>query len=83
MARRAKLIAKMRTSPQNVTYDELRKVCDEYFGEPRESGSSHAVYKMPWHGDPRVNIQRGKDGKAKRYQVEQAIAAIEKYEREL
>lgn len=38
----------------------------------------HHVYKTPWQGDPRVNIQKGKDGKAKAYQVKQVITAIEK-----
>jgi hypothetical protein len=34
---------------------------------PRQDGTSHKVYKTPWQGDPRVNIQRGKDGKAEAY----------------
>jgi hypothetical protein len=43
---------------------------------PRIVGSHH-VYKMPWPGDPRINLQ--KDGsKAKRYQVVQMVEAIEK-----
>lgn len=33
--------------------------------------------KMPWPGNPRVNIQNEK-GKAKRYQVRQVLAAIAK-----
>jgi hypothetical protein len=32
---------------------------------------------MPWKGDPRINIQDDK-GKAKAYQVRQALAAISK-----
>jgi hypothetical protein len=43
------------------------------------SGSSHRVYKTPWPGDPRVNIQNAK-GKAKPYQVRQVLLAIEKLE---
>jgi hypothetical protein len=35
------------------------------------------VFKMPWPGDPRINIQSSK-GNAKAYQVKQAIAAIDK-----
>jgi predicted RNase H-like HicB family nuclease len=53
----------MRRSPQNVRFDDLAKVCADHFGEPRQDGASHKVYKTPWQGDPRVNIQRGKDGK--------------------
>ena len=48
----------------------MLKVCEHYFGEARSSGSSHAVFKTPWAGDPRVNIQND-HGKAKEYQVRQ------------
>ncbi len=41
--------------------------------------ASHRVYKMPWAGDPRVNIQNEK-GKAKVYQVKQVLKAIDKLE---
>jgi len=50
----------MRRSPQNVRFDDLAKVCAEHFGEARQDGTSHKACKTPWHGDPRVNIQRGK-----------------------
>lgn len=77
-----KILEKMRSAPQNVRYTELAKVCEHYFGEPRQQGTSHAVYKTPWQGDPRVNIQCGKDGKAKAYQVKQVLLAIERLEGE-
>jgi hypothetical protein len=77
-----KIIDQMRRSPQNVRFDDLAKVCGEYFGEPRQQGTSHKVYKTPWHGDPRVNIQRGKDGNAKAYQVRQVLDAIARIEAE-
>ena len=67
----------MRRSPRNVRFADLFKVCVEYFGEPRQHGSSHAIFKTPWPGDPRVNIQNDK-GKAKAYQVRQVLAAIDK-----
>ena len=51
--------------------------CVQYFGVPRQRGSSHAVFKTPWPGDPRVNIQADK-GKAKAYQVRQVLRAITK-----
>lgn len=69
----------MRSNPKNVTFNDLFKVCEHYFGTPRQSGSSHAVFRMPWAGDPRVNIQNDK-GKAKAYQVRQVLAAIDKKE---
>ncbi len=49
------------------------------FGDARQSGSSHRVYKTPWKGDPRVNIQNSK-GKAKAYQVKQVLKSIERLE---
>ena len=55
------------------------EVCDTYFGEARQKGTSHRVYKTPWQGDPRVNIQN-KKGKAKAYQVKQVLEAIDKIE---
>lgn len=53
--------------------------CDSYFGEARQSSGSHRVYKTPWPGDPRVNIQSDK-GMAKAYQVRQVLRAIKKLE---
>lgn len=68
----------MRKSPTNVTYKDLKAVCKHFFGEPRQSGTSQAVFKTPWPGDPRVNIQKGSGGKAKPYQVRQVLKAIDK-----
>ena len=77
MAQINKLIAQIKNNPTDVRFDDLAKVCDYYFGEPRQQGTSHLVYKTPWQGDPRVNIQNRK-GKAKPYQVKQVLAAIVK-----
>jgi hypothetical protein len=75
----SKLVAQFQQNSQNVRFADLIKVCNHYFGEPRQQGSSHCVYKTPWAGDPRVNIQN-KNGKAKPYQVKQILSAIEKLE---
>jgi len=72
-----KILAELKNNPQNVNFTDLVKVCTHYFGEPRQQGTSHCVYKMPWGGDPRVNIQSDK-GKAKPYQVRQVLDAITK-----
>ena len=77
MATSKKLLEAMRRTPANVRFRDLFRVCAEYFGEPRQRGTSHAVFKTPWPGDPRVNIQ-GEKGKAKTYQVRQVLAAIDK-----
>jgi hypothetical protein len=73
------IVAEMRASPRNVRYDELVKVCAHYFGPPRTSGGSHAVFKTPWSGEPRVNVQNA-HGTAKAYRVRQVLAAIDKKE---
>ena len=70
----------MEANPKNVRFADLAKFCAHYFGEPRSKGTSHHVYQTPWQGDPRVNIQRSKDGKAKAYQVKQVLNAINKLE---
>ena len=72
-----KILEQMRTEPANVRFSELQRVCETYFGKPRQNGSSHAIYKTPWPGNPRVNIQNNK-GKAKAYQVRQVFLAIER-----
>lgn len=79
MANIDSILAKMRENPKSIRFNDLCKVCDVYFGESRQSGSSHRVYKTPWQGDPRVNIQNAK-GKAKPYQVRQILAALERLE---
>lgn len=73
-----KILNQMGNNPGNTRYDDLCKVCDHFFGECRQKGTSHRVYKTLWRGDPRVNIQRGKEGKAKPYQVKQVLLAVEK-----
>lgn len=79
MASVSKLLVSMRRSPRGVRFTDLCKVCDHYFGEPRHHGTSHRIYKTPWPGDPRVNIQGGK-ANAKAYQVHQVLAAIKRLE---
>jgi len=75
-----KLRKGMEVNPKNVRFADLAKLCSHYFGEHRNKGTSHHVYQTPWQGDPRVNIQRSKDGKAKAYQVKQVLTAINKLE---
>ena len=110
MDRIEKLVDAIRQSQKNVKFSVLEKVCNHYFGEPRQRGTSHIVdckqsvfrtdhclesrrvikeirksngfgYTYPdVAGESRVNIQKGKSGKAKVYQVKQVLAAIDKIE---
>lgn len=73
------ILVQIKGNPGNVRFTDLCRVCDHSFGEPRQSSGSHRIYKTPWQGDPRINIQNYK-GKAKAYQVKQVLLAIEKLE---
>jgi hypothetical protein len=73
------IIDRMMQNPKGIHFSDLCKVCDHFFGKPRQRTGSHRVYKTPWQGDPRINIQNNK-GKAKLYQVKQVLLAIEKLE---
>ena len=79
MAKIDEIILKMKENPKGIRFSDLCKVCDHFFGEPRKTASSHRVYKTPWQGDPRINIQNRK-GKAKSYQVKQVLLALDKLE---
>jgi hypothetical protein len=72
-------LKQLRSNPKDVKFVDLCKICEFYFGKPRQTGTSHRVYKTPWPGDPRVNIQNQK-GRAKAYQVKQVLKAIERLE---
>jgi len=67
----------MKGNPKDIRFADLCKICEYYFGQARQNGSSHRIYKTPWPGDPRVNIQND-GGKAKSYQVKQVLLAIDK-----
>jgi hypothetical protein len=77
MADVEKILDQMRREPASVRFADLMKVCEKFFGKPRQTASSHVLFKTPWRGDPRINIQNDK-GKAKAYQVRQVLLAIEK-----
>jgi len=73
------LLAQIKRNPKDVRFNDLCEICDFYFGKARQGGGSHRIYKTPWQGDPRVNIQNDK-GKAKPYQVKQVILSIARLE---
>ena len=79
MASVKKILEQMRREAANVQFADLMKVCETYFGKPRQHGTSHAIFKTPWPGDPRVNIQNAK-GRAKPYRVRQVLQAIQRIE---
>ena len=70
------VIQRLRNSRRSLRFAELARICDRYFGPPRQRGS-HLIYSVPWPGDPRVNIQNRR-GMAKPEQVDQVVKAIER-----
>jgi hypothetical protein len=76
MAEIDELIEELTRNRKNIRFAYLVRVCQEHFGSERVRGSHH-IFKTPWAGDPRINLQR--DGqKAKPYQVDQVTAALER-----
>ena len=75
------IIVEMQRNPKGIRFQDLCKVCDSLFGEAQQAGSSHRIYKTPWQGNSRVNIQNDR-GMAKAYQVKQVLKAIERLEAE-
>jgi hypothetical protein len=79
MAKIDDILTQMKRNPKDVRFGDLCRVCEYFFGKPRKSASSHRIYRTPWRGDPRINVQNHK-GKAKAYQVKQVLLALEKLE---
>ncbi|MDR3569781.1 MAG: hypothetical protein P4L43_17295 [Syntrophobacteraceae bacterium] len=77
MGRVEDILEEMARNPADIRFTDLCRVCEHYFGKPRQEGTGHRVYKTPWQGDPRVNIQNRK-GKARAYQVRQVLKAVER-----
>jgi len=75
------ILKQMRRNAKGIRFADLCRLCDKYFGEPRQRSSSHRIYKTPWSGDTRVNIQNSK-GMAKAYQVRQVLKAIDRLKNE-
>lgn len=61
-----------------LPFPAVKLVCDRLFGAPRTRGS-HLIYRTPWRGDPRINIQNRK-GYVAFYQVRQVAQATVRLE---
>lgn len=62
---------------KQIRFLQLLKICEQIFGNYRVSGSHH-IFKTPWQGDPRINLQKGEGKFAKPYQVRQVLNALRK-----
>lgn len=79
MSRCAKLLDKARESPKNITFAELRRLVECYGFRLARTRGSHFNYVSPF-GQRTLSLQVSKDGKAKRYQLEQALQLIAQIE---
>ena len=50
-------IKELETGEKNLRFSRLLAICENVFGEYRTSGSHH-IFKTPWQGDPRINLQK-------------------------
>jgi predicted RNA binding protein YcfA (HicA-like mRNA interferase family) len=76
VSKRAKLLAAIRHNPNNVRFEDLLALLLALgFVEVRQAGS-HKQFKHPQHPEVHVTLQNSK-GKAKPYQVRQALEAID------
>lgn len=75
-----KSIQKIKAAENPLPFNEVKRVCDHLFGAPRIRGS-HLIYRTPWRGDPRINIQN-RGGQVALYQVKQVAKAIARLEEE-
>ena len=74
-----KLIQKAVTSPQNLRFDELCRLCRHFGMKKRESKSGHRIYKRQNPPIFTISIQDD-DGKAKEYQVNQLLNKIREHD---
>jgi hypothetical protein len=75
MAKREKLLAKAKNSPQNMSFQELEALAAAY-GLPLELGGSHFVQRLP---DGTKNTIKREGKKVKRWYVQDVVEAIETF----
>jgi len=77
MSRIREILARLKRRLPDVHFDDLCLLCDHYFGKPRRTGSRYRIYRTPWPGDPRINVQN-KKGMAGVHQGRQVLKAVER-----
>jgi hypothetical protein len=76
-----KILNQMKSAPQNVRFSDLAAVCAHDFGEPRQQGTSHHVYKTPWPGDPAGEYPESQERQGKSLSGETGARRYQKAER--
>ncbi len=70
------LLMELSGKEKNIKFSRLMKICEDVFGNYRVNGGHH-IFKTPWPGDPRINLQKA-GNMAKPYQVKQVVEALKK-----
>ena len=78
MSKREKLISKAKRTPKGLRYDEACKLAEIIGFEHTGGSGSHKVYTRDDIQEI-INIQEGRDGMAKAYQVKQILEIMEEY----
>lgn len=68
------LIIELEAKEKNTKFSQLLSICEEMFGACRINGSHH-IFRTPWQGDPRINLQKV-GNMAKPYQVRQVLRCL-------
>ncbi len=80
MSKAEKLLAAVRNNPRGVRFDDLVRLVEALGFVPDRQSGSHAIYVHATRGDvPLLNLQEGKNGMAKAYQVEQLLDRVDAY----
>ena len=82
MDRVDKILEKAKASPNNLTFDELCYLVTKFGYILDRQNGSHKIYKHPKIQSrigATINIQEFKDGKAKVYQVKEALRFIDEF----
>lgn len=67
------------TSNANVSFDDMCAMLQHEGFAMKNTGGSHRIFTRPDVAEI-INLQPGKDGKAKPYQVKQVAALLKTYE---
>jgi len=78
VSRWSKVLAQLRSSPNNVRFDDLFGLLVRVGFKLRGTSGSHQIYRHATRPAlPLMNLQRPAGGKAKPYQVRQVLEVIE------
>lgn len=79
MSKRQKLLDHCRNNPNGVSFDDLVLLLKALGFEHARTTGSHMIFVHPNARIPLVNLQAGKSGMAKPYQVRQVLDLVDTY----